>query len=378
MKIICAPDSFKESLSAVEAANAMAAGIRSVMPDATIDCCPVGDGGEGTLAALQAAIGGQTMNSHVHGMLGGGIDVPIGQFNNGNFAYIETAIAIGPKSSPDGKRDVMSSSTFGVGELLIDASSIAPERVMVGIGGSATNDGGCGMAQAIGVRFFDTAGTLISEPLSGAQLQKVARIDIDNRSPEIDKQNIVVLCDVTNPFAGPHGAAYIYAPQKGASPHQVKQLDDGLKHLARVVQKDLGIDLTAMPSAGAAGGLGGGLVAFADAKLTSGIDTILGAVNFDSRVQDADLCLTGEGRMDAQSMSGKACMGVAAAAARAGTPTVALVGTAGSGADQCLVAGITDYVVIGEGLPLDESIERARELLSRAAANVVTQYLPNP
>jgi glycerate kinase len=378
VKIICAPDSFKESLSAVEAANAMAAGIRSVMPDATIDCCPVGDGGEGTLAALQAAIGGQTVNSRVHGMLGGSINVPIGQFNDGKFAYVETAGAIGPKSSPDGKRDVMSSSTFGVGELLVDASSIAPDQIMVGIGGSATNDGGCGMAQAIGVRFFDTAGTLISEPLCGAQLQRISRIDIGNRNQKFDTQKIVVLCDVTNPFAGPQGAAFIYAPQKGASPDQVKHLDDGLKHLACVVQKDLGIDLTTMPSAGAAGGLGGGLAAFAGAKLTSGIDTILDAVNFDSRVQDADLCLTGEGRMDAQSMSGKACMGVAALAAHAGIPTIALVGSAGPGADQCLQAGIRKYVVIGDGLPAEESIKRARELLSLSAARVVTEYWQTP
>ena len=374
MKIICAPDSFKGSLTAVDAAKAMADGIRNALPDAEIDYCPVGDGGEGTQAALIEALGGWTFSFRVRGMLGGGIDVRVGQFHNGNFAYIETAMAIGPDSSPDGARDVMAASTFGVGELIERACINSPQRLLVGVGGSDTNDGGCGMAQALGVQFFDASGRVIEVPISGGSLQQISRIDRSQFSRVVSAVPIVVICDVYNPLTGPEGASEIFGPQKGASPADVAKLDEGLRHVAAIIRRDLGIDVEAMPGAGAAGGLGAGLSAFAGAKIVSGIETILAVVDFDTRVQDADLCLTGEGRLDSQSMSGKTCIGVATAAASAGVPVVALVGSTGPGADQCLDAGLDEYVAIGEGLPIEESIRNASTLLAAAAARVARKY----
>lgn len=377
VRIICAPDSFKGSISAVDAASAMADGILAATPDADIDCCPVGDGGEGTLAALLASVDGWTFTSRVRGMLGGGIDVPVGQFPSGNFAYIESATAVGPDSSPDGTRDVMAASTFGIGELIERACINSPARVLLGLGGSATNDGGCGMAQALGVRFFDASDNWLEAPIGGADLQRIHRVDVSQRSKVIHNVPIVALCDVNNVLTGPEGAARIYGPQKGAAPDDVARLDDGLANLACVIKRDLGIDVGSMPGAGAAGGLGAGLVAFADATIESGIGTVLAAVDFGKRLNDASLCLTGEGRLDGQSLFGKACMGVAGEAREATVPVVALVGSTGPGAEDCLAAGLTEIVVIGAGLPAKESISNVAELLASAAAAAAVKYQRN-
>jgi glycerate kinase len=376
VKIICAPDSFKGSISAVDAASAMANGILAAIPRADIDCCPVGDGGEGTLNALLGSVDGSTFTVRVHEMQGVMTDAPIGLFSAGNFAYIESATVVGLKSSPNGKRNVMTASTVGIGELIGHARGKSPGRIMVGLGGSATNDGGCGMAQTLGIRFYDASGKWLEAPIGGKDLHRIQRIDTSKRSTSIGEIPVVALCDVDNVLTGPEGAAQVYGPQKGATPNDVARLDEGLANLADVIRKDLGVDVESMPGAGAAGGLGAGLVAFADATIESGICTVLDAIHFGKRLNAADLCLTGEGRIDGQSLYGKACMGVAREADEAGVPAVALVGSTGPGADECLAAGLREIIVIGAGLPAEESISNAATLLADAAAIAAAKYQP--
>ncbi|MCC6579115.1 MAG: glycerate kinase [Phycisphaeraceae bacterium] len=374
MRIICAPDKFKLSISAEGAAQAMARGIRRVMQDAEVDCCPIADGGEGTVAAMIAATGGQWRKSTVTGPLGTPVTAAWGQLPDA--AVIEMASAAGLALVPADQRDPMRTTTFGVGELIRDALDSGAQHILLGIGGSATNDGGIGMAQALGVMFFDLSGQRLTSPLTGGDLSRIARIDLSARDPRIAETRITVACDVTNPLTGPQGAAAIYGPQKGASPRQVEQLDNGLRHLARRWREDLGRDVETMPGAGAAGGLGGGLVTMLGASVQRGIDLVLEAVDFDRRVAGCDLCLTGEGQIDGQSLAGKACLGVAHRAAQAGTPTVALVGARGPQWERLLDHGLRDCLVIGEGLPVAESMRRAGELIESAAERVIRAGWP--
>jgi len=366
-------------MTATTAAEAMAEGIRKAVPDAIVDCCPIADGGEGTLAALTTAIPGEIQRVTVSGPLGDLLDAAFATFAEGEFAVIESAIAAGLQLIPEQSRDPEQTSSRGVGELIAAACAAAPRRIIVAIGGSATNDGGCGMAQALGVRFFDRNGDEIRTPICGGMLSNLCRIDMTGRLPALNSIEVIVASDVRNPLTGPDGAANVYAPQKGATAEQVAQLDAGLAHLARLVRRDLDMDIEELPGSGAAGGLGGGLAAFAGASIASGIDTVLEAVDFDLRVRSCDLCLTGEGQIDAQSASGKACMGVAQAAGKHGVPTIALVGAVGSGAEQCLAAGLHEYVVIGEGLPAELSMRQASVLIADAAGQVAKDFLrPNP
>ena len=362
-------------MTATQAADAMAAGIQKAVPDAIVDCCPIADGGEGTLTAMTAAIPGSLDRVIVSGPLGDPVEAPFATFAEGSFAVVESAAAIGLQLVPEQSRDPGRTSSRGVGELIVAACAAAPGKIIVAVGGSATNDGGCGMAQALGIRFFDRRGDEMLEPLCGGMLSEIARIDATGRLPVIGRIKIVVACDVQNPLTGADGAAYVYGPQKGASAEQVALLDAGLKYLAGLIRRDLNIDIEELPGSGAAGGLGGGLVAFAGATVASGIDTVLDAVDFEQRVHGCDLCLTGEGQIDAQSVSGKACMGVARAASRHDVPTIALAGAIGSGAEQCLSAGLHDYVVIGEGLPTEVSMRQADVLTADAAGQVARNYL---
>jgi len=374
MKVVCAPDTFKESLSAVEAADAMAVGVRRTAPDAEIDRCPIGDGGEGTLESLLESVEGRFVAANVSNAFGQSIDTRFGLLDDGQTAFVESAAAIGLAAIPSDERDVMRSSSFGVGQLVRRAFEHSPAKIVVGIGGSATNDCGCGMAQALGVRFFDAAGNTIESPISAGMLMNICRIDAADSARELKDIDIVVACDVDNPLTGPRGAAYIFAPQKGASESQVALLDDGLRHVAELIRRDLGIDIETVAGAGAAGGLGAGLIAFAGAEAVSGIDTVLEAVRFDERVRNADLCLTGEGCLDAQSLAGKACIGVARVASGHAVPTVVLAGRLGRGASQTLDAGVTEYVAIGNGLSAAQSIRQAAALLANAAAEVTRKY----
>ncbi len=362
-------------MTATEAAEAMTAGIGKAVPDAIVDCCPIADGGEGTLAALTTAVAGQFHHVVVSGPLGDPLEARFASFADGSLAVIESAAAIGLQLVPEELRDPARTSSRGVGELIAAACNASPKELIVAVGGSATNDGGCGMAQALGIRFYDGNGAEIREPLCGGMLTDIARIDTTARLKSLGKIKLTVACDVQNSLTGPDGAAFVYAPQKGATADQVSMLDKGLAHLAALIRRDLNIDIENLEGSGAAGGLAGGLVAFAGATIASGIETVLGAVDFEKRVRDCDLCLTGEGNIDAQSVSGKAVMGVVRAALKYDVPTIALVGAAGPGAELCLDAGLRDYVVIGEGLPTDVSIRQAAVLTADAAGQVVRDFI---
>lgn len=374
MKIICAPDSFKDCLPANRVAAAMQLGIRRVCSQARVDCCPIADGGEGTAAVLAAVSAALPQSVAVTGPLGMKLDASFFRQDEQSLAIMDMASAAGLTLLERSQRDVMRSTTYGVGELLLAACESGVQRIVVGVGGSASNDGGCGMAQAIGVLFRDASGAIIPAPMGGIDLLAVANIDVRRVHPAIFDVEIVVACDVDNPLTGDQGAAKIYAAQKGASAEQIVLLDRGLVNLADIVMRDLSIDIE-VARAGAAGGLAAGLVAFAGASLASGIDIVLDAVHFDDRVRHCDLCLTGEGQLDAQSMSGKACLGVARRAAKAGVPTIALVGSTAVDANESLRAGLAACELIGEGLSGTESIRRAEELIANAAERVMTRLM---
>jgi glycerate kinase len=373
VKIICAPDSFKDCLTAARVAAAMQRGIFRVLPNAQVDCCPVADGGEGTAAVIAAAIGAEARSVSVSGPLGYPVAASFFFAKQQQLAIMDMASAAGLMLVPAAQRDVMHASTYGVGELLLAAVRSGARRIIVGVGGSAGNDGGCGMAQALGVQFLDPDGQPVHCPVGGADLLSVSGIDASLTDAAIRRVDIRVSCDVENPLTGLKGAARVYAAQKGATAAQIERLERGLLNLAALVHRDLGIDLTGLPRCGAAGGLAAGLLAFAGARLESGIDTVLEAVDFAKRVKDCALCLTGEGRLDEQSLSGKACLGVARYAERAGVPTVALVGSIGDGADRAVQAGLSSFELIGEGLPETESIRRAEDLVADAAARVTAR-----
>ena len=353
----------------------MAAGIQKAVPDAIVDCCPIADGGEGTLNALTAAMPGTLHRLTVSGPLHDQVDAAFATITEGSLAVVESAAAAGLQLVPEESRDPATTSSRGVGELIAAACAEGPKKIIVAVGGSATNDGGCGMAQALGIRFYDRNGGEIHEPLCGGMLSDIARIDASGRLPILGRIEMVVACDVQNPLTGPDGAAHVYGPQKGASSDQLIQLDAGLNHLAGLIRRDLNSDIETLPGSGAAGGLGGGLVAFAGATIASGIDTVLDAVEFERRVHGCNLCLTGEGQIDAQSLSGKACMGVARRASKHEVPTIALVGAVGPGAEHCLQAGLRDFILIGEGLPADVSMRQAGVLIADAAGQVARNYL---
>ncbi len=327
MKIVCAPDSFKETLPAADVALALAAGIRDVAADIEIDICPVGDGGEGTMSALLAAQDGSACRLFVTGPRCEPIKADFGITDSG-IGIVELARASGLTLLPEDLRNPTLTTTFGTGELIRGAIQAGCRSVIVCIGGSATCDGGAGLAQALGVRFFDDAGALITTPLTGGSLQSIARIE-----PVPELPGLRVACDVTNPLLGIAGAAAVYGPQKGAMPQQVRELDAALAHLASLTSVD-----PTFAGAGAAGGAGFGLVALCGAALERGIDLVLDAVDFATRCRGADLVLTGEGRLDAQSLSGKAVIGVANVAQTNGCPTIVIAGSRGDGWEQCLTS----------------------------------------
>ena len=351
----------------------MAEGISRVLPDAAVDICPVADGGEGTVEALVTALDGEYRDSRVTGPCGAPVTARWGLVEDAT-AVIEMAAAAGLNLVPRTRRDPRTTTTFGVGELLLAARRAGARRLVVGLGGSATVDGGCGMAQALGWRFRDAAGRDLAAPLSGGDLPAIVHIDPGSALAELAGIEVIAACDVTTPLLGDEGAAAVFAPQKGADPQAVRELEVGLTHLARVVRRELGADMAALEYGGAAGGLGAGLAVFARAGLESGIERVLATSRFDERLQGADLCLTGEGRIDGQTLAGKACLGVARAAAAQGVPTLALAGAAGPDADALLATGLSEWRLIGPGLSSRESMRRARELLATAAGRAALDY----
>ena len=373
MRVLIAPDSFKETLTADEAAEAIARGLRSAQPDVTVDLCPMADGGEGTVQALVAATGGQLHTTQVSGPLGEPVSAQWGMLDDDR-AVIEMAAAAGLHLVPVDRRDPTRTTTYGVGELILAALDAGCRRILLGIGGSATTDGGAGMAQAIGVGFQQADAQPCVCGLAGGGLPTVASIDLASRDPRIAEVQFIVACDVTNPLTGPNGAAAVYGPQKGATPRQVEQLDRALAHLAGLLP-DVEASAAGM---GAAGGLGFGLVAFCGATLQRGIEIVLDAVDFDHRAQQADLIITGEGKLDGQSIQGKTCIGVAQRAAGFGKPVIALVGKADDDADACLHHGLAAYhAIVSDQITPQQAMAAAARHLEQLAAEVIPSHLPS-
>ncbi len=371
MKVIVAPDSLKECLASPQAARAVARGVRRADPCAEVLCAPMADGGEGTLEALVEATGGELRCAEAADPLGRTVRAKWGICGDGRTAVVEMAEASGLDLLGPDEREPMRASTRGTGQLIAAALDAGARSLIVGIGGSATVDAGTGMAAALGARFLDADGREV-RGCGGGRLAEVAAIDLDGLDPRIAGVEFVVACDVTNPLIGPDGAARTYAPQKGATPEQVEQLERGMRSLAEVIRRGLGVDVESLPGAGAAGGLGAGLVAFLGAEIRSGVETVMEAVGLREKMRGAELVLTAEGRADGQSAFGKVIAGVAGAARGQGVPVIALAGSLGQGWRDLYGCGVAAVVpILDRPMPEGEAIERAGELLEDAAERVV-------
>ncbi len=367
--VVVAPGPFKGALPAAGAARAIGAGVRLAETGAEIRSVPVADGGEGTLDALVAAGRGRRRGATVADPLGRPVEAGLGELP-GHVAVVELAQASGYERLSPSERDPERTTTRGTGELIRAALDIGARRIVVGLGGSATTDGGLGLAAALGIVARDADGTVLEGV--GADMARVASLDLSGRDPRLDDTVIQVACDVDNPFHGPDGAAHVYGPQKGASPAAVERLDAGLANLARVVREATGTDLQSIPGSGAAGGAGGGLVALLGAELGPGAPLVLDAVGFGERLRGADLCITGEGRIDETTLAGKAPAAVAAACAEAGVPCVALCGELALGPGAVRRAGFAAALAVGRGIrSLDVALAAAEADLAAAAAAVM-------
>ncbi|WP_338833998.1 Glycerate 2-kinase [Moorella humiferrea] len=370
-RIVIAPDSFKESLDAPAVAAAIAAGIKRVFPDAETVMVPMADGGEGLTSTMVAATGGRTITTTVTGPLGQPVQATWGILGDGTTGVVEMAQASGLPLVPREKRNPLYTTTYGTGELIAQALDAGCRRLIVGIGGSATNDGGAGMAQALGVRLLNAEGKDIGRGAIG--LEELNRIDIEGLDPRIKETEILVACDVDNPLCGPRGASAIYGPQKGATPEMIPRLDAALARLADVIKRDLGKDVRELPGAGAAGGLGAGLVAFLGATLRRGIDLVMETLDLDGILaKGADLVITGEGEINHQTAFGKVPAGVARLAGKYGIPVVALAGSIGEGAATVYDHGIKGFMsIVPRPLPLAYCLENAATLLTDAAERLM-------
>jgi glycerate kinase len=366
MKIVIAPDSFKGSLTAKQATDAIASGFRRVYPDAVYELIPMADGGEGSVQSLVDATGGRLVSTRVTGPMGAPTDAVFGILGAANTAVIEMAAASGLTLVPTGERDPMRATTYGTGELVLRALDEGVTRLIACIGGSATNDGGAGMAQSLGVRLTDASGGDI--PPGGGGLAALHRIDVTGVDPRVAGIDTIVACDVSNPLTGPDGASAVYGPQKGATPDTVSTLDGNLDRLGEMISRDVGIDVADVPGAGAAGGLGAGMMAFLGAKLESGVQIILDAVDFDRRARGASLCITGEGEISRQTAFGKTPVGVASSPSLRDVPVVALCGAVSDDADAVYAAGIDAVMPIVPGpVALETAIAGAAAMTEAAA-----------
>ncbi len=373
MRVVIAPDKFRGSLTAPEAARAIGLGVRRADPAAKVDLVPMADGGEGTVEALVEATAGTFREAIVSGPLGDSALARFGILGDGSTAAIEMAAASGHALVPPGSRDPTRTSTRGTGDLMLAAIRAGATRLVVGIGGSATNDGGSGMAQALGFRLLDRDGRDLGP--GGGPLRDLRAIE-PGPADLLAGVSVLVACDVANVLCGPDGASVVYGPQKGATPEMVVELDENLGHLARIIARDLGPSVAEVPGGGAAGGLGSGLIAFAGGRLVPGIDLVIEAVGLADRLIGADLCLTGEGAIDASSASGKTAVGVARLARSSGVPCLALAGSIGPGAGATLDAGLDAYFAIAPGPgTLQESIARAAGWLADAAEQATRAFL---
>lgn len=357
MKIVISIDSLKGSLTSIEAANAIKKGILSVDNKSDVVIMPLADGGEGTVEALVQGMNGEEKVISVTGPINEKVNATYGILKETNTAIIEMAQASGLPLVPAELRNPLNTTTYGVGEIIKEAIEKGCRNFIVGIGGSATNDCGVGMLQALGFEFYDENDNLVG--IGGKVLNQIKRIKTDNKLKELDECNFKIACDVNNPLYGENGAAYIYGPQKGATEEIVKELDKGLKNFAEVVKKDLGKDIAHIEGAGAAGGLGFGFLGFLNSKLESGIKIILDEIKLEEVVKDADIVITGEGRLDNQTAMGKAPIGVAKLAKKHGAKVIAIAGCTTPDAVKCNEEGIDAYFsIVNKAMTIDEAMKK--------------------
>ncbi|WPC72702.1 glycerate kinase [Vibrio porteresiae] len=369
MKIVIAPDSFKESLTALEVAASIERGIRKVIPNAEIVKVPMADGGEGTVQSLIDSSQGSIVKAKVIGPMGNQVQAHFGLMGNSHTAVIEMASASGIHLAEPENRNPLITTTFGTGQLIKAALDLKVNHLILGIGGSATNDAGMGMCQALGIQFLDEEGNSLG--YGGGELDKLAKIDLTNLDPRLANVTLEVACDVTNPLCGPTGASHVFGPQKGATPEMITRLDANLAHFADVVLEQLGVDVKNIPGAGAAGGLGAALYGLLNATMKPGIDIVIEATQLEQAIQGADVVITGEGRIDSQTIHGKTPSGVAKVCKAANIP---VIGIAGCLSPDCAV--VHDYGidavfdVVPGATDLQSALENASSNLELTARNV--------
>lgn len=369
MKIVIAPDSFKDSLSAQGVAEAIALGLAQVWPDAQLVKCPMADGGEGTVESILAACEGELRRTSVRGPLGATVNATWGWLPQSHTAIIEMAEASGLQLVPPGQRDACISSTFGTGELIRAALDAGAQRVILAIGGSATNDAGAGAMQALGVKLLDAQNQSLVP--GGLALAQLARLDLSGFDRRLADVRFDIAADVNNPLCGPHGASAIFGPQKGASPAQVEQLDQALGHFAELCAQALGRDVRDEPGSGAAGGLGFAAKAFLGAQFQAGVEVVAELVGLADAVKGADLVITGEGRFDAQTLRGKTPFGVARVAKQHAVPVIVIAGTLGEGYQELYQHGIDAAFAVTSGpMTLEQACAEAPRLLRERATDI--------
>ncbi|EMN8583398.1 glycerate kinase [Klebsiella aerogenes] len=369
MKIVIAPDSYKESLSALDVATAIETGFREIYPHAEYVKVPVADGGEGTVEAMVAATQGHIVQVSVTGPLGEPVNAFYGLSGDMRCAYIEMAAASGLESVPPTRRNPLLTTSWGTGELIRHALDAGVSQIIIGIGGSATNDGGAGMAQALGAKLLNAGQQQIAP--GGGALETLARIDLSELDPRLADCRIDVACDVTNPLTGPQGASAVFGPQKGATAAMIERLDRGLQYFAQIIDRDLDIDVLSLEGGGAAGGMGAALYAFCGANLRPGIEIVTDALGLADLVADADLVITGEGRIDSQTIHGKVPVGVAKVAKRYNVPVIGIAGSLTADVGVVHQHGLDAvFSVLYSVCTLDEALANAAANVRMTARNV--------
>jgi glycerate kinase len=380
-KVVIAPDSFKGCMTAMEAASCIEDGLKRSLRGVSCRKLPMADGGEGTVQAIVDATGGSFVKRTVSDPLGRPIKATFGLSGDGKTVVMEMAAASGLALLKPKERNPMKTSTYGTGELMRHALKLGVRKILIGIGGSATNDGGTGMARALGIRFLDAKGRPV--PDGAAALDKIAHIDVSKLDPRFKGVAVEVACDVDNPLTGRKGAAQVYGPQKGATPAMVKALDAGLKNLAGVIKSDLGIAILKAPGSGAAGGLGGGLMAFVNGQLRPGVDIVIDSVKLAKGIKGCDLVITGEGRMDHQTAFGKTPAGVAKTAKAQGVPVIAICGCLGKAPEVVNTIGIDAFFsALEENVDEEDLAKRGPIMLANSAEQIgrllAIQFEANP
>ena len=370
MKIVIAPQAFKGSISAMNAAKAINEGVKSVLPDATTILIPIADGGDGTLETLIEVMGGDAITEKVTGPLGSKVEADWGALSDEKTAIIEMASTSGLTLLKPNELDPYKATTYGLGEIILKALDKGYREFIVGIGGSATNDAGAGLAQALGIQLLNSSGKEIER--GGFNLKHLATIDMSGLDPRVSESKFNVACDVDNPMCGPEGASAVYGPQKGATKEMITVLDSALQHFSHVVHRDLNKEIKHMPGAGAAGGLGGGMTAFLNASLKKGIDIVLETLDFEKQIEGADLVITGEGQMDFQTVFSKAPIGAAQLSKSKNIPVLSLSGSLGKDYGLVHDHGIdAAFSILNRPMTLEEASANSNELITKATEEII-------